>query len=86
MKRRKAKPGPIIDGMKIPAEWFHLFAGDRIHTTLPYHRITSAAESMQRDGWKFETEPSPRGYWLICRESPLRTGDLHWKPTRRTQT
>lgn len=63
----------MIGGMKIPNEWFHLYAGDRIHTTLPFHRITSAAKSMKREGWKFDTEPSARGYWLVCRESPLKS-------------
>ena len=57
--------------MKIPPEWFHLYAGDRIHTTLPFHRIQSAFKTMRREGFKFDAEPSPRGYWLICRESPL---------------
>lgn len=57
--------------MKIPPEWFHLYAGDRIHTTLPFHRITAALQSMRREGWLYDTEPSARGYWLICQKSPL---------------
>lgn len=57
--------------MKIPPEWFHLYAGDRIHTTAPFHKIKAAFKTMRRDGFRFDTEPSARGYWLICTESPL---------------
>lgn len=56
--------------MKIPTEWFHLFAGDRIHTTLPFHRIQAVANAMEKEGFTFTTEPSPRGYWLVCSQSP----------------
>lgn len=56
--------------MKIPSDWFNLFKGDRMHTTLPYHRILEAFDQMKADGFAFEAEPSARGYWILCRESP----------------
>lgn len=56
--------------MKIPNDWLNLFPGDRIHSTLPFHRITQAINALGEDGFRFETEPSAKGYWLICRESP----------------
>lgn len=57
--------------MKIPPEWFHLYAGDRIHTTLPFHRIQAGFESMRKQGYRLDAEPSARGYWVVCTRSPL---------------
>lgn len=57
--------------MKLPPEWFHLYVGDRIHTTMPFHKIKAGIKVMAKDGFRYDTEPSPRGYWLICTKSPL---------------
>ena len=57
--------------MKIPTEWRHLYVGDRIHTSMPFHRIQDANKLLKREGWQFKPEPSPKGYWLLCVASPL---------------
>ena len=59
-----------MDTMKTPPEWSNLFAGDRIHSTLPLHRIETYIDALKSDGFEFTTEPSPRGYWLVCTASP----------------
>lgn len=55
---------------RIPEEWLALHAGDRIATTMPFHRIESIFRRMEGFGYKFSTEPSRRGYWVICDEAP----------------
>lgn len=57
--------------MRIPPEWFHLYAGDQIHTRLAPAQLEAALASHQRNGWHFTRNPSERGHWLTCTRSPL---------------
>lgn len=43
---------------------------------MPYHRIDSIFERMYEFGYVFSTEPSRRGYWIICDESPKGTHNV----------
>lgn len=64
----------MIAGMRtirIPPEWSQLYVGDRIHTAMPFHKIETTLQALLKDGFRFETEPSPRGYWVVCTKSPL---------------
>lgn len=64
----------MIAGMRtlrIPPEWSQLYVGDRIHTAMPFHRIEATLKALVKEGFRFETEPSPRGYWVVCTKSPL---------------
>ena len=75
MEQLEAKIRRTLDGMnapRIPQDWLHMKPGDRIATTSPLHRITAIIEAVRTLGFDFETEPSPRGYWVICIRSPDR--------------
>lgn len=55
---------------QIPPTWRHLHAGEQVGTRLPAHRIDALFKTLEREGWRFDKEPSPRGYWIICRSRP----------------
>lgn len=57
--------------MRIPERWTALHAGDRIHTTIPWHRIEAYASVLSEQGYRFIAEETTRGYWIICLESPM---------------
>jgi hypothetical protein len=60
----------MIVAMKIPDDWFNLFADDRIHASGKASEIQATLKSMAKWGYEFDTEPSLYGLWLICRKSP----------------
>jgi len=55
---------------RLPANWAALFAGDQIHTRLPFHRMQDIQASMLSMGYIFEFTPSGAGYIVECTASP----------------
>ena len=39
---------------------------------MPLHRITAVFQALEALGFQFDTEPSSRGYWIICTQAPER--------------
>lgn len=60
---------------RIPEGWLSLRPGDRVATTMPYHRIDSIFRRLEGFGYKFSSEPSRRGYWVICEQAPRVSSD-----------
>ena len=49
---------------RIPTDWLHLAKGERIATTLPYHKIEAIFDALLPLGYIMQATPSPRGYWI----------------------
>ena len=49
---------------RIPTDWLHLAPGDRVSTTLPYHKIEAIFDDLLPLGYVMQATPSPRGYWI----------------------
>ena len=56
--------------VRIPSDWLYLAPGDRIATTMPYHRIQAAISKLATTGLILSAEPSAKGYWIKCERRP----------------
>ena len=55
---------------RIPPMWRHLHPGDQVGSRLPFHRIQRHIKTLESEGFKFRTWPSPSGYWIVCEARP----------------
>lgn len=56
--------------MKEQRHWYDVLSGDQLHTQVPFHRISAQLQTMERQGYKFDSSPTPTGYMLFCTKSP----------------